>query len=230
MAAMTFLQLAQRLAQECGVSNSPTSCQAQVGEMKRLVDWIATAYQEIQELHDDWDWQLNDFSFTTVAQQQLYTTANVITAGDFGSWKVDSLRAYTTGNNYGDEQLLIPVKYEMFRNQYMYGTMRSTFARPAAFATDPSTHGLLLGPIPDSTGWTVLGQYYRKPTILSQDSDVPTLPDRYHMAIVYKAMISYGYFEVAPEQLQRGQDAYGKILAQMEIDQIQGITFGQPLA
>lgn len=229
MAAMTFLQGVQRLALECGVPTAPSAVTSQSGEMLRLVDWYQQAYIEIQELHHDWQWLTNDFTFNTTSTQQAYTPAQAgIT--DFGAWKLQSMRAYTQGNAYKDEQLLIPVPYEVFRNQYMYGNMRTTYARPMSFAIDPATKSLLLGPIPDATGWTVLGQYFRKPTTLAANGDTPVLPDKFHMAIVYKAMISYGMFEAAPEVVQRGQQGYGAMLAQMEIDQIPGFGFGAPLA
>lgn len=235
MASMTFVQLAQRLAQECGVVKQgtnavPSTCQNQTGELKRLVDWISQAYIEIQELHPDWSWLMNDFSFTTTYQQQLYTPSQVIPSGDWGTWKIDSLRCFTTANNYLDEQILIPVEFDVFRNQYQYGNMRFTYTRPMSFAIDPPTMGLLLGPIPDNTGWTVLGKYFRQPTTLVNDSDVPLMPPKYHMLVVYKAMISYGYYESAPEVLANGQSQYSKMLAQLEIDQIPGFGFGAPLA
>lgn len=230
MAAMTYLQMVQQLAQECGVPSAPATCQNQTGEAGRLVDWVNQAHMELQELHDDWNWLMNDFSFTTVAQQQLYTPAAIVPAGDWGVWKPDTFRAFTTSSNYGDEQLVVPVPFDVFRNQYMYGQMRSTYARPVSFAIDPATMGILLGPIPDGTGYTVLGKYFRQPATLVNDLDTPSLPPKFHMAVVYLAMTFYGLFEAAPEILQRGQAGYGKLVAQLEIDQIPGIGFGPALA
>lgn len=230
MAGMTFLQLAQALRQECGVSGTgPTTCQNQTGEMRRLVDWVAQSYLELQERHEDWSWLLADFSFQTTAQKQTYTPAEAGVT-DLGVWDRASFRAYTTANNFADEQLIIPVEYAVFRNQYQYGNMRFTYARPMSFAIEPGTKNLLLGPTPDATGWTVLGKYYRAPMTLVNDTDVPSLPPRFHMLIVYAAMIKYGFFESAGEVLARGQSEYNRMLAALEIDQIQGFGFGAPLA
>lgn len=230
MAGMTFLQLVQQLRQECGVPGTgPATCQGQTGEMRRLVDWVAQSYQELQERHEDWSWLLADFTFQTTAQKQTYTPAEAGVT-DLGVWDRASFRAYTTANNFADEQLIIPVEYPVFRNQYQYGNMRFTYARPMSFAVEPGTKNLLLGPIPDATGWTVLGKYYRAPMVLVNDTDIPAMPPRFHMIIVYSAMIKYGYFEAAGEVLTRGQAEYNRMLAALEIDQIQGFGFGAPLA
>jgi len=229
MAAMTFLQLAAKTCQECGVPSAPTTCQNQTGEMGRIVDWVVQSYTELQELHENWNWLMADFSFNTTAQQQSYTPAQA-GLSDLGIWNTDTFRAYTAGNNFLDEQLVLPVDYLVFRNQYQYGTMRTTYARPVCFAVEPGTKNLLLGPIPDSTGWTVLGKYYRSPQILSADTDVPNMPSKYHMLIVYGAMVKYGYFEAAGEVIAKAEKAYARMLSALEIDQIGTIGFGAPLA
>jgi hypothetical protein len=190
---------------------------------------VQQAYVELQERHEDWDWMLADFSFNTTSQQQLYTPVQA-GVSDLGVWDVASFRAYTTGANFADEQVLIPVAYPMFRNQYMYGNMRFTYARPVTFAVEPGTKNLLLGPVPNSTGYTVLGKYHRAAAGLTSDTDVPVLPPRFHMLIVYGAMMKYGFFESAPEVIQRAQLEYSRMLAALEIDQLQGIGFGAPLA
>ena len=48
-------------------------------------------------------------------------------------------------------------------------------------------------------GYTITGDYFRSPTEMVADGDLPTgLPAQFHMAIVYLAMTYYAGYEAAP--------------------------------
>jgi len=225
--AHTFLQLVTRLAQEVGTI-APATVVAQTGERLRLVNWINAAWMDIQSIHEDWDWMRNSFSFATVAQQATYTPAQAgIT--DFGVWKKDASRIYTTSSVFKDEMLAVYMEYAMWRNLYEYGNMRTTYNRPVVTTVTPDKQ-LGLGPIPDAVGYTVDGEYFRAPFELALDADTPTLPDKYYLAIIYRAMMFYGAYEAAPEVYTQGQTEYSKLLSRMQVDQLVSVSFGQPLA
>lgn len=229
--AMTYLQLAQRLRQEVGVAGTgPTTVVGQTGELKRLCDWVATAYNDICTIHEDWFFLRNTFSFDTVSQQATYApSASPVSLTDFGSWKLDSIRISTTASAYADEQLTVLMDYDTWRNMYQYGSMRTTYSRPVSIAVAPDKK-LCLGPSPDSTGYTVNGEYYRTPNVLAADIDAHYLPTRYEMIVVYRAMMLYGSYEAAPEVYAMGENEYRKLLGRMEVDQIKTPTFGPPMA
>lgn len=227
---MNFLQLAQTLRQECGVSGTgPASTVGQTGEAKRLVDWINAAWLEIQGMHDTWGWMREEFSFNTTAGVGDYTPA-AAGLSDFRYWFKDTLRAYNAGSGVADEQWLVEWEYQNFRNTYRFNLNRSLQGRPVVFAERPKDKALLLGPLPDVV-YTVVGEYQKRPTPLSGDTDTPDIPDEaLHWAIVYKAMEYYALYESAGEVLSRAQKQFSALKSQLEREYLPPVYLGEPLA
>lgn len=309
---MNFLALFQRLKTECGVSGStPTTVVSQTGEYGRLVNWVNTAWMDIQMMRRDWDWMRRTATFPTVTGQPIYT-ASQIGLTDFGYWARDTFRNYanptatfsiaspcvmtlqshnlavgdtiipfTTGalptgltagvtyyvksspsadtatlsstpggsaiNTSGaqsgthtissnnvltftglrSEIFMSYVDYEFWRDGYEYGALRQTQTRPTVVTITP-TDGIGLGPFPIS-GYTVLGDYYSVPSEMSANTDTPALPTQYHMAIVYRAMMSYGAFEAASEVYQRGEAEFNRMMRRVAADRLPEITAGPSL-
>ena len=225
---MTFLELVQRLRQEAGVSGgSPGTLVGASAEVQRYANWINAAWMDIQTLHDDWYFLRSTFSFNTVAQQQTYT-ASQCGISALGNFKNDSLRLYSPSLGYSNEMILPYLPYDTLRDMYMFGNMRTTYARPVAFSIDPQKN-LVLGTTPDQV-YTVNGEYYKQPSLLSGDGDTPALPTQYHLAIVYRALMLFGGYESAKDIFMLGQAEYAKILRRIERDQIPDPVFGAPLA
>ena len=225
---MTFLQLVQRLRQESGTSGSPPATTvAQTGDMRRLVDWISTAWMDIQNDKQDWFFMRQPVSFNSVAGQQSYTTTQAGIAS-FANFKIDSFRQFNPAMGYGSEQRLNFLPYDDFRDLYQYSSMRTTSQMPVIFSVDPQKN-FLLGPIPDQV-YTINGEGYAMPTEMVADTDRPTLPGQYHMAIVWRALMYYGQFEAAPEAYSHGQVEYTRLMNRLYSDQLPTFTFGRPLA
>ena len=223
---MTYLQLCQRLRQECGVSGTgPVTTVSQVGEYKRLCDWIATAWFDIQAIHQDWRFLRATASFATIASQYSYTPLQAgIAANTFGRWIPGSGRVYKTATGLNSEIFLDWIHYDDWRDLWLFGANRSVEAPPIhlAFAPDDS---VILAPKP-TAGYTISVDYFKAPVLLAADADVPSLPFRHdHMIIVYKAMMAYGSFESAPEVYQRGESEYKRLLNRLEIDQLPAPMF-----
>lgn len=225
---MNFLQLAQRLRIEAGASGSgPTTVINQTGELQRLVTWINAAWVDIQNERLDWDWLRASFSFDTIQAQATYTPAQC-NITDFGAWAEQTFRSYVTSVGYGSEFFLASIPYDKWRNNYQYGALRTTYARPVEFAVKPDK-SICLGPVPTS-GYTIIGDYFRAPTELALDADIPALPTKYHMAIVYRALMYYGMYESAPDAVQRGQVEFDKLMRRVRNDQLPEIGFTGALA
>jgi hypothetical protein len=88
---------------------------------------------------------------------------------------------------------------------------------------------LAFGAIPN-LAYVIDGEYYTQPVDLVADTDVPLIPARYHMMIVYRAMMYYAGYESAPEVLSRGDFEFRRQYSRMEIDQLPTIVSGPPLA
>ncbi len=118
--------------------------------------------------------------------------------------------------------------YDVWRNTYLYGALRTVKTRPNEISITP-LKALALGPVPDA-GYTVVGDYYSVPSELVLATDIPALPVKYHLAIVYKAMVAYGMYESAAEVVQRGQMELDKWMRRITDDQMPEVTAGGALA
>lgn len=230
---MNFLQLINRTRVECGVSGAATpltTAQGLTGESARIANWVASAWTDIQASREDWQWMRAPLQFNLVAQQQTYTPAQAGVAATFGNWKRDSFRCSSVGQNYQDEQLMNFMEFTTFRNLYQYGTMRTTYARPVVVSIVPGVDkSLAFGTIPDQA-YVITGEYYTQPVTLSLDADTPAFPDRFHLGIVYRAMMFYGGYESAPEVYQRGETEFKRVMNRLNIDQLPTLVSGPPLA
>lgn len=227
----TFLELTQRLSQECQIAGSgPTTVVNASGQAFDLFAWISQASKEIDELHEDWGYLLvhPGVAFATIAGQQLYTPAQCgVTAGEVGLWKRDTFRNYLSTTGYASEIEMAYHDYDTWLRTEKIGVLRTTQVRPMVFTIAPDKSIGLQCPL---AGYTIIGDYYRIPFVLELDADVPLIPQRYRMAIVYRAMMAYATEENAPEIYNEGERNYQKILANMFRTQLTQISSGGALA
>lgn len=231
---MNFLQLAQKLRQKCGGSGTgPATVVGQTGESKDFVDWINEAWLLIQAHESNWKWMRKPFSFTTTAGKNFYLPS--ATVGETGITDLakyhdlDSWRCYLTATGRTDEGFLVPWHYQLWRDAYDFGANATLQDRPSVFAIRDNDRAIMLGPIPNDV-YTITGEYQSVPTELADDTDVPGLPDRFHMAIVYRAMMLYAKQEAAQEVYADGEEEFNKMLAALRIDQLESPALGEPLA
>lgn len=237
---MNLLALVNSAILNCGVSGGPlTTTAGQTGSLGRMVSWVGDSWNEIQTEHDDWDWMRSSnllgagASFVTVAGQasyQLGTGAGTVgvAVDSFGKWDQTTFRAYTTTVGTNDEQFLDEIPYDVWRDAYMLGALRSVQTRPVAVAVGPD-QSVNVGP-PSNGLYTVTADYFVAPSVMTQDADVPTgLPLRFHMLIVYKAMTKYAGYESAPEVFSRGNSEYNLMFNQLEGARLPQISFAGAL-
>jgi hypothetical protein len=208
------------------VSGTLSTTAGQIGSLQRVINWVGTAWEELQTKHEDWDWMESSIllgggaAFVSVAGQASYPlgtgagTVGVL-ATNFGKWKLGTFRNYNTASGVSGEIFMDDISFASWRDSYMYGAMRTVQTRPVAIAVGPDK-SLCLGP-PPAAGYTFNADYYRAPTAMMIDTDVPTgLPVEHHMAIVWNAMMMYAGYEAASEVFQRGEQGYDKHMAQLE--------------
>jgi len=227
---MNFLQLAQRLRQECGIAGTgPVTTAGQVGQSKKLVDWINSAWVEIQGMHDTWTFMRSPFSLQTAAGTGDYTPT-AAGLSDHRYWHKDTLRCYKTAIGIADEQWLVEWEYQVFRNTYRFGLQTTQQGRPVVFAEKPMDRALMFGNVPDDI-YTVTGEYQRASSELTLDASTPSIPDAgLHMVIVYKAMEYYALFESAPEVMSRAKAGGAALMPQMVRQYLPAVYLGNPLA
>jgi hypothetical protein len=224
---MTFLQMLRRLRQECGVSGSdPSSVLSLPAEMARLANYIKAAWLDIQTMHEDWEFMKQPVSFVAQAGQQQYNSIEM-QVQSFGNYKLDSFSIYPDGSR-SQEQDLLYLDFDRFRRLYMYGSGADQQGRPMYFSLN-GQKDFLLGPTPDAQ-YRINGLGWAMPTELQNDTDRPSCPGQFHLAIVYRAMMMYGDYEGAPEVVQHGALEFNKLIARLAANQLPQLTFGAPLA
>lgn len=237
---MNYLQLCQQVMLECGVSGTMTTTVGQAGSLGRVVSWVAAAWNELQCDHDDWDWMRSSnilgggVSFIPAAAQfttPLGTgpTQVGVAVDSFGKWDIETFRTFATASGTSNETFLDWVPYDSWRDSYFLGAMRAVQTRPVAFAIGPD-QSVNLGPPPNGQ-YTVTADYFTAPTVMALDTDLPTgLPTRFHMLIVYKAMMKYAGYEAAAEVLQRAAMEWSRMYPQLEALRLPMVMFSGALA
>jgi len=220
--------MCQRLRQEAGISGTgPATVTGQTGEMKRVVDWILAADEDIQNEHATWRFLRESFDFVTIASNQEYTAASV-SITDLASWIKRDIRVYTTLTP-SNESYLEYVDWDEFRAGYMFGASRTQEERPSIVSIKPN-NSLMFWPTPNSALLTVDGEYYKTAVTMTADANTPQYPARFHMAAVWRGLMYYGDYAAAPEKYEKGEDEFNRLMRRLELDQLEEVGYGEPLA
>ena len=68
---MTFLELCQRTAREGGVEGAISSVAAQTGMNRKIVDWVADAWTDLQVMRD-WSFMRSKMNVLLAGERQGY--------------------------------------------------------------------------------------------------------------------------------------------------------------
>lgn len=198
---MTFLQLVKELARLAGMAGNdgPPTVAGQHGEFRRAISFVQIAYQDVLNLHADWDFMWAHDSYEVDASLALYPPPP-----DLLIW--DARKVYLDG-----EPLDI-IDWEDYRPE------KRSPARPQCAVRRPDNQ-LLLVPAP-SGDFTLDFDYYRKPKPLASDSDEPMIPEPFQRVILGRALMLYGNYENAEDAKQQGMELYRMYLDPLERHQL----------
>lgn len=226
---MNYLQLVQAVFDDAGIQGTApvTVVTATSGINKRLKNWVNEAWRKIQVSRKTWKWMRASASVQTTASQRAYTPSDAGPVG-FGldrwaRWAVDTFRCYLTSVGVSDEQFLIFMEYDRFRDTYLMSSAQNVVGRPFHFSIKPSNGAILLGPAPDAI-YTVYGDYYKSYQSLTADNDIPELPADFHMAIVFRSLMRYGTFDAAPEVYDDAKNDFDAEMSRLEVDQLEAVS------
>ncbi|MFH1744437.1 MAG: hypothetical protein ABIH23_35995 [bacterium] len=222
---MNYLALCKRLRLEIGwPGTGPAAVTGQTGDSNKIVEWIAAAYNDVQVAHVTWRFLRESFSFETIATVPEYTP---VAAGldDLSSWVEESFQLYSAVT---DEQDLWYEPWNTFRPVYLFGSNRTHSQRPTIVTIKPN-NSLRFFAIPDDA-YTCTGEYYTIPDVMAANGDSPNFPDRFHMMCVWKGLMYYGAYAAADEKYAHGQNEYRRLMIDLELDQLDKILYGEPLA
>lgn len=225
--SMTYLQLSSRLRQEVGgAGTGPTAVTSQIGEYRRFVDWIATADEDIQRMHNEWKFMRGSFTLNTVANTDSYAySTTVVPITNFRDWRTTTLKIYRSSSGVGSEVELPYVDYQVWYDLKV-GTQSAS--QPQCFTVGNAME-ILLWPKPNDV-YVISGEYQKSVTTMTANADVPLYPAEYHMLAVYKAMMDAGRYIGASEVYQDGKNKFKRMLKEMTRTQLPRIRMGLPLA
>lgn len=202
--------------------SGPTSVVGQSGEMLRVVTWINAAWMDIQTRMDHWLWARSGFSFSTIPGTNEYSPASA-SITDFADWDTQHVRVYkdTTANEF----TLTFMPYDDFRHVYMRGVIPT--GKPSYFTITPNK-SLHFYPTPNDA-YTIYGDYYKAASELSGNSDTPVMPERFHRAIVYGALMKYAVYESASDLYAYAKMEYDRILSDLRRSYLPTFSHTEPL-
>jgi len=225
---MRFVDIVERLRVECGVSGRPiTDVETLTGEHLRLKQWTASAWIDIQSEYEGlWAFMRTESAHTISAYESLITPSEWV-AESVNTWKIDSFRIAAAGRPRSRSVPLVFLPYDQFITGP--GLDVTAWAQPRYFTVRPGDKALIVAPGADA-GYTLFYEYQAEPVALEDNEDVPACPAKFHMLLVYEAMMKYGRYEIAPEILSQAREDRDRMMFKLKLDQLPAITFGGPLA
>jgi len=223
---MNFLQLCQRARQEAAISGTgPVTVASQTGELGKIVDWVLTAYQDVQNKHATWDFMRFDFTFPTIAASSTYLPS-AVSLSEHATWEKRDMRAYLTATGVADESRLAYRQWPSMKAFRLIGVVQT--GKPTEFAIRPDK-SLVFWPTPDAI-YTVAGEYWKRAQTMTANADEPLIPAQFQMVIVWKAVMYYAADQGAAELYASAQIEYSRLMRDLEIDQLPPIEMAGPLA
>lgn len=216
---MDYLTLCQRARHEAGISGEgPTTVLNQTDQLKKVVNWVAEAWTDIQLFKPNWLFMHKEGTFNTVAATRDYL-ADDYAVTDLKLWDNGSFLIHDPAIGESDQNGLIYLPYGKWRNQYRNQMGARTDERPNIVTILPDNK-IRLEPRPDKV-YTLDFEYKRSTQLLAADADVPTnLDEDYHLMIVWGALKYYGFYEDAPEVLEEAEINYEKYESRLLIEQL----------
>lgn len=151
------------------------------------------------------DWYVDTVASTaSYAKTVVNDTDDAAAITRFRAWDLDGREPpliYLSSDGAVTERELAVWDFSDFRYRFIRAT--HTAAYPGAI-TAKVDDKLFLGPTPDAI-YRVTGNYWKNIQQMTVDADIPEMPADFHMAIVYRALVKYGFDSVSPEILSRAE-------------------------
>lgn len=216
---MNNLQIVQRLHRESGRSTAPpTSITAATVSQLRLFDAVNDFWKDLQlERSKDWKWMRQPLTATLTPGVARYTGA-ALGAVNFSRWRPEADDYYVRCSPPGSavawwqvEQMTL----DAFK-QARYDVLVNS-STPVAFTID-NDQTLWLWPQP-AAAYGIKIDAISKPIDLVADTDVPGMPDEFHMLLVWGALLTIAITDAAPEVMQKAQMHHDMLRQRLVLDQ-----------
>lgn len=205
---MNFLQLVNRTKAECGVSGPQIlRIQNASGEIARVVDWVRDAYFMIQG-ERAWYWLWRQMGANLLTGRQTFDPA--------AEWDVFALRWSMSSARLDGYH--IPMRF------YSGPESDTQNGAPSAVTVMPDRTLRFNAPMDRERQFTA--DYYSTSEALQEDDDTPSMPEQFHMAIVWQATVLYADYEEAGALRMTAQMKLDRMREQMVATEVPPVMMG----
>lgn len=207
---MTFLELCQRVRQESGISGSgPDTVNNQKAILQKVVEWVRQADLDIQRMHQDWAFMWRSQAVQLITGQQAYTNI------ELNLLDMDTVLSI---DYQGDE--LCALTWEQFKSQRMQ--VMEQQQRPTVYTIRPDSQ-ILFYAVPDKD-YSLTVEYMKKVQPMQNDDDISPIPERYHDAILHKALMYYASHEEDNSLYGVANMRFDSVLSELAASQLPQIS------
>lgn len=225
MAALTFLQLAARTRQECGIAgDGPSSVTSQTGIYGKIVNWVLAAHEEIQLKEPCWRFDWAQYTGVLAAKESHDPTIDFSISARIWDTRDTGAYCYPTASGANARTFLQWLSWEEFRALQPGGATGQPY-----FVAEAPDHTLRFYPTP-TAGYTLVADYWRKPEVLAANADTPRMPAQYHLAIVWRAVMMYCGHDENTSLYQYAKQHYDRLISRMQDTELEPVEFSGPLA
>lgn len=186
---MTYLELFQRAVLESRVGiPTPSAVTGNTGIAAAIARWTAQAAADIDnENPRGWRWmRTRGFTATlTVGDMDYSVTGSPAPALGLTTFaEFDPRSLYTQKSDGTQKKALTLIDHDKWMERYRFNDFND--GQPA-IATMADADTLLVNAKPD-IAYQLKGDFWKKPSALAINADLPNMPERWHMLIVWEAV------------------------------------------
>lgn len=190
---MNFLEIVKKANIFSGLQGEIDSVLSVRGLQKTLVEFVKTAYVDIQNVSEYWSWRYKSVIIPWNSSSTLYTDPTV------EKWT----KLFYDGGN---------LRFIEYEDWIM--NPPTTVGVPQTFTIVPESNGIIINPV--GSAMLVNARAYRAIDELSSNSQVPIIPAGYQMIIAYKAAIDMADMVGNYDIFQLNTGKYDVLLGQLK--------------
>lgn len=211
-----------RVKVESGRSGAPiTSLTTLAGDDARILNWTRDAWDELQRRPHRWAWMRRELSGPCVIGQRAYLAEEIdLEATDFDEWFPPAEPDYEVT---ADGMPLRWLPWEKFRAAF---ELRAHEPGPVQYYSFAPDKRLYLGPTP-ADARLIRASYYKRATELVEAEDEPDMPSKFHIILVWRALMELASFDAAPEVYSRALVNFNNVDHELVSDQGPKVTIAR---
>ena len=190
---MNFLEIVKKANIFSGLQGEIDSVLSVRGLQKTLVEFVKTAYIDIQNVSELWSWRYKSVIIPWNSSSTLYTDPTV------EKWT----KLFYDGGN---------LKFIEYEDWIMDPPTAASV--PQSFTIVPESNGIIINPV--GSAMLVNARAYRAIDELSTNSQIPIIPTGYQMIIAYKAAIDMADLLGNYDIFQLNTGKYDVLLGQLK--------------